>query len=87
MIAQQLRALAALPEMQTLFPAPMGLFTTIHSSSSRGSDALFWLQWSLHTRGPQTDIHRNKLLIRLKYNKSKEKRHQSFSLELVIVCV
>jgi hypothetical protein len=41
-MAQWLRALAALPEDLGWIPSTHMVATTICSSSSRGSDALFW---------------------------------------------
>lgn len=42
-MAQQVRVLAALPEDLSLVPSPKsGWFTTASSSSSWGSDAVFW---------------------------------------------
>ena len=62
-MAQQLKALAALPEDPSSSQAPTGCLTTIYNSSFRGSDALFWPLW---VEGKHVDIHVDKTPIHIK---------------------
>ena len=53
-MAQWVRALAALPAHLV---STLSMHVLVHkslNSSSRGSDALFWLLWALHACGTQT---------------------------------
>ena len=65
-MARQLGALTVLLEDLGWIPGTSQKLTTVCNSSSRGSDALFWPPWALHTCGAQTYIQAGKTFIHMK---------------------
>ena len=57
--AQQVKALAAVAEDLSEFPAPTWQFTSVCNANSRGSNGLFWPPWALHVHYAQTYMQAN----------------------------
>jgi hypothetical protein len=62
-IAQHLRTLATLSDDQSLAPSTHTGELSVYNSSSRSSDALFWILWALHEHGTHTDKQENTYII------------------------
>ena len=58
-MAQQLRALAALPEDPGSIPSTHTQLSAIYDSSSRRPSALFWYCWVLQAYDTQTYVGQN----------------------------
>ena len=54
------------------FPAPTWPIRTVCNSSSRGSDFLFWLTWTLYTRASQTSMQQNTHERKITYLESRQ---------------